>query len=154
CSASVGGDNNKTAQQFLSQIPDHIPQGDWAVVKFAGRANRRSAETSELEVMQSAPAEAVRLAARLMPAEHVPRIVLLSDGQQSHGDVITAAGQAGIPVDVVPLPPDPWPEVRLAAVSAVTLARIGDSVEIVATVETNRTCRGRLEVLEKDEIVA
>ena len=63
---------------------------------------------------------ALRDAAASLPAGLVPRIVLISDGNENLGSVVRAAWQArelGIPIDTYPLGGRPKPNLRLESVS-------------------------------------
>jgi len=64
----------------------------------------------DLQPMASHPAEAVLMAAGVVPPMHVPHIVLLTDGNETAGDLLTAVKGTGMPVSVVPLKPFAAPE--------------------------------------------
>jgi len=147
-SASVDTDKNPAANEFLREAIGRIAPADCAWVQFAGRAVEGDSSVAGLDVLESDPAEALRLAARLIPTEYVPRIVLLTDGQPTRGDLLAAAQGLPVPVDVVPLRPVPWPEVRVAAVRGPELARRHEPVEILVTVQANRDVEGHVELRE------
>ena len=68
-------------------------------------------------------AAGLRLAAAILPADSLRRIVLLSDGQQNLGDALQEAQllrQEGIRLDIVPLPTINTAEARIDALNAPT----------------------------------
>jgi len=91
-------------------------------------ADRGSAETAN-------PADSTDLAATISAARTIidagqpARIVLLSDGNATHGDTLSAAKGAGVPVDTIPLPA-PEPEVYVASVDAPASVHLGQPLAI------------------------
>ena len=57
---------------------------------------------------------AVTAARQLLPPDYVPQIVLLTDGNETQGDLRAAAARVGVPVSVVPLDSLASPEVYVA----------------------------------------
>ncbi len=93
-------------------------------------------------------AAGLRLAAAIMPADSMRRIVLLSDGQQNLGDALQEAQllqQQGIRLDVVPLPSTNGVEARIDGVSAPTILHTNEHftlhVNLYSTVAQNGTLR-------------
>jgi Ca-activated chloride channel homolog len=91
---------------------------------------------------------ALRLAGALLPDGYRQRVVLLSDGQETVGDVVAQARllrTRGVVVDVLPL--DVWggPEVLIDQVTAPDVAHLGERfgvrVQAVSNVETRATVR-------------
>ncbi|MBM4076809.1 MAG: hypothetical protein FJ267_14365 [Planctomycetes bacterium] len=79
-----------------------------------------AADPSKLDPNSTDTAAAIRSAAGAMPPDYVPKIVLLTDGNQTSGDALQAAlgatFQGGIiPIDTVPLKTRDNPEVQVAA---------------------------------------
>ncbi len=71
----------------------------------------------------------LRLAAAILPAESMRRIVLLSDGRQNLGDALQEAQllqQQGIRLDVVPLPSTSGVEARIDGLTAPTLVHTNE----------------------------
>ena len=83
---------------------------------------------------------AVRRALAELPADTASRLVLISDGVQTRGDVLSAAAvavAADVPVDVVPLDQKSVPDVRVVSVRAPTHADEGEAVDLrVVTAST------------------
>ncbi|MDZ7620530.1 MAG: VWA domain-containing protein [Patescibacteria group bacterium] len=70
-------------------------------------------------------AAAILAARAMMPADFVPRIVLLTDGNATAGDTLAAVASAGCAIDVVPLN-SPEHEVYVAAVETPGAIRQGE----------------------------
>ncbi|MDB5311148.1 MAG: von Willebrand factor type domain protein, partial [Gemmataceae bacterium] len=77
---------------------------------------------------------------------HVPRIVLLSDGNQTAGDAVRAALRGGVPVSTVPLPVHTDPEVQVSAVNVPAQVREGEPFFVEVVVDANHDDEGEIEV--------
>jgi len=93
-------------------------------------------------------AAGLRLAAAIMPADSMRRIVLLSDGQQNLGDALQEAQllqQQGIRLDIVPLPSTSGVEARVDGLNAPTLVRTNERftlhIKLYSTVAQTGTLR-------------
>ncbi|HEY0984146.1 VWA domain-containing protein, partial [Schlesneria sp.] len=115
-------------------------------------------------------AAAIRSAAGAMPPDYVPRIVLLTDGNQTGGDVLQAAlGTASlvttdrktmsgnntpgsardvqlIPIDTVPLKVRDENEVQVAAVDVPAQVREGEPFYVEVVINSNHEDEGLVEV--------
>lgn len=111
-------------------------------------------------------AAAIRSAAGAMPPDYVPRIVLLTDGNQTAGDVLQAAlGTASaasvrsadargtsattaplIPIDTVPLKVRDDDEVQVAAVEVPAQVREGEPFYVEVVINSNHEDEGQVEV--------
>ncbi len=105
-------------------------------------------------------AEALRLARATMPEDVARRVVIVSDGNQNVGDALTEArrlADAGIGIDVAPLPFLARADVRIEKVSVPGVARSGAPFDVTIVLEhvqpphatSNRPVTGRLAVLRK-----
>ncbi|MGH9719443.1 MAG: VWA domain-containing protein [Bryobacteraceae bacterium] len=97
----------------------------WALQHTAGEAGRGT----DLEA-------ALREAVASAPAGLVPRIALISDGNENVGSVVRAAWQArqlGIPVDTFPLPGRPKPSLRIESFALPTRVFSGEHFPIDVT---------------------
>ncbi|MFL5306522.1 MAG: VWA domain-containing protein [Polyangia bacterium] len=95
------------------------------------------------------PALALSLAAGLVDATAVPRVLLLSDGLATRGDLAGAArrlGQRGIAVDVVPLPAPAQSDAAIAELSAPDLIRPGEPFRLDVRVVSDRAGDAQLRV--------
>ncbi|HVX64987.1 MAG TPA: VWA domain-containing protein, partial [Bryobacteraceae bacterium] len=93
---------------------------------------------------------AVREGIAALPGGRVPRLVLISDGNENLGGVARAAWQAhqlGIPIDTVPLPGRPRPELRLESVSLPAAAFTGERFPVDVAVTSPRATEATVEIL-------
>src|SRR6185437_10541097 len=83
---------------------------------------------------------AVRRALAELPADTASRLVLMSDGVQTRGDVLAAAAAAvaaDVPIDVVPLDQKSFDDVRVVSVRAPSHADEGEAIDLrVVTAST------------------
>lgn len=93
-------------------------------------------------------ASALRLAASVFPADARRRIVVISDGNQTQGDALAAAGAlpAGVPVDVLPVVYDARSEVVVESVGAPARAASGTTVTLSVSIRSTGPAAGTLRV--------
>ncbi len=100
-------------------------------------------------------AAAIEAAAAAMPPDYVPRIVLLTDGNQTRGDALQAAlatAQRGgrnrepIPITTVPLPTRDDPEAQVSAVKVPAQVREGEPFYVEVVIDSNHDDEGLIEV--------
>jgi Mg-chelatase subunit ChlD len=93
-------------------------------------------------------AEALRVSAGLVRGASNPRIVLLSDGVATAGDLDLALGQAGdVPVDVVSIARAPdGPEVQIEAVQAPQYVRAGETFDSTVVLDATEAGTAHLQV--------
>lgn len=128
---------------LVERIPDHNPLlGRLSSVPVANRTNIE---------------EAIRLGLALFPADSQKRLVLLSDGGENTGHALAAAQLAvagAVPIEVVDLSrPDSGGEALVDNLEAPSHVRVGQEVELVATIESSIAQRARLQVFADQEIV-
>ena len=102
-------------------------------------------------------AAGLRLAADLLPTGYRPRVVLLSDGQETSGDAVSQARglrARGIQVDAVPLTSPALPEVLVDTVSTPSAVTEGERFSIGVRVVSNVTTDGVVRVSVNDQPVA
>lgn len=130
-----------------------------AVVAFAGETRviqplstsdspPRLPDPSTLRPATTDLGQALRVAAGLVRGAANPRIVLLSDGNATAGDLASALRSVGeIPVDVVPLArPPAGPEVQLESVQGPSYVRSGETFDGSAIVDATEDGTARLQV--------
>ncbi|MGH7248396.1 MAG: VWA domain-containing protein, partial [Pseudomonadota bacterium] len=113
-------------------------QKAWKLKYTAGDAGRGT----DLE-------SAVREAIAAIPAGMVPRVVLVSDGQENLGSVARAAWQArqlGVPIDTFALAGKPQPSLRLESISLPSDAFTGERFPIDLVVSSPRAADGLIEL--------
>ena len=107
------------------------------------------------DVTESSPARAIELAKGLLPRDTANRIVLISDGNETIGNLLETAElarQSGIPIDVLPIEYSYEDEVLFDRLIAPSRARIGQSIELRLVLRSRGPSTGRL-VLESDGVL-
>ncbi|MBS0202107.1 MAG: VWA domain-containing protein [Planctomycetes bacterium] len=164
------GDHKVVFLPFATQagtVSQVRPQIDPAI---DGTADKKST-TAELDRNATDLAAAIRSAAGAMPPDYVPSIVLLTDGNQTIGDVMQAAlgtasavrskrssepgrggesvlsvGKSLIPIDTIPLKVRDNPEVQVAAVDVPAQVREGEPFYVEVVINSNHDDEGLVEV--------
>lgn len=99
---------------------------------------------------------AVRNALSALPADRVPRLVLLSDGLVNEGAVERAVYQAWrqrVPIDTVPLAGRPEPQLRLAGLRVPHQAFVGEQFPIEFDVDSPEAVEARLELRAEGKLI-
>ncbi|GAB6876925.1 VWA domain-containing protein [Thermaerobacter litoralis] len=102
-------------------------------------------------------AAALRVAAALLPSDHWRRVVVISDGRATQGDVVTEAralAAAGITVDTVHVDPLPGPDVAVIGVRPPATAQPGRPVAVEITVRATHPVQARLHLMADGTAVA
>ena len=92
---------------------------------------------------------AIREAATSLPAGMVPRLVLISDGNENKGSVARAAWQAqqlGIPIDTFALNGRPEPALHLESISLPSIAFTGEQFPIDLVVSSPKAGPAEVEL--------
>ncbi len=113
--------------------------GKWNLQSTAGQEGRGT----DLEA-------AIREASAILPEKMIPRIVLMSDGQENQGSITRAAWQAkelGIPIDVYPLAGRALPSLRLEDINVPVTAFAGERFAVELVVSSPQKATGQLEIL-------
>jgi len=89
----------------------------------------------------------------LLPSDTANRMVLISDGNQTRGNVLEVADIAranGIPIDVVPIRYEFDNEVLIDSLKVPTRARLGQTIDLKVFIRSQRSTSGSLVILEND----
>src|SRR5437763_11768734 len=148
-SASVGDEGRAEADQFLHHATIAAGKHKVAFVRFGAEpgavTNDRTA-TVVVNKQGTNIAAALEVATAAVPPSHVPRIVLLSDGNQTAGDAMRAALRGGVPIDTVPLPSRAEPEGQLSAVNVPAQVREGEPFNVEVVISSNHADEGYVEL--------
>jgi len=87
-------------------------------------------------------AAALEPALALIPPRYVPHLVILSDGNETAGDVLSAAVRGGVAISTVPLPVSTEPEVQMAELRMPTQVRQGEPFNLDIVVQSNVETEG------------
>lgn len=163
-SESISDASLAAARAYVRRAIETRGENDLQLVTFAGRPHRVAlpAPTAVTAAIQrvapeanEAPATdvqaAMRLAYGLFPAGHLRRIALVSDGLETHGDLLeeaTRAAELGVRVHHHVLDEGAPPEVAIRTVSLPDGLRVGENFEVRATVFATRPVRARLRLYQ------
>lgn len=92
---------------------------------------------------------AIRDGIAAIPGGMVPRIVVISDGNENEGSVARAAWlsrQLHIPIDTMALPGKPQPQLRVDSVSMPAIAFAGEKFPVDIAITSPRAARGEVEL--------
>ncbi|MFM7058614.1 MAG: VWA domain-containing protein [Planctomycetota bacterium] len=152
-SASVGAAGERVAMDFLQSAEQFRGRLGALWIPFAARPELPVAGPADIALPLSAEATAgtnlalaVQTAAAAVPAGCVPRIVLLSDGNETEGDVLSAAAAAQVPVWTMSLPGRDEPEVQISEVLVPPEVREGEPFVVEVVVSSNHADEGLVEV--------
>lgn len=98
-------------------------------------------------------AAAIEAAAGYIPPGYLPHIVLVTDGNETVGDSLSAASRSRIPVSTIPLPARTEPEVQISEVSVPAEVREGEPFFVEVMIHSNHDDEGLVEVYRGDHKV-
>jgi Ca-activated chloride channel homolog len=153
-SLSVGEKSESEVTSFIERSLLTLGANRAAFLNFGARPGRATEERpaagavqiSEADTQGTNLAAAIEAAAGAIPPAYVPRIVLFSDGNQTEGDAVKAALQAGLTVSTVPVQTRIDPEVQVSAVSVPAQVREGEPFYVEVVVDSNHEDEGTIEV--------
>ena len=153
-SLSVGDQSERDISAFIDRALASLGANRAAFLSFGARPGTvtedrpgaSAAPIAEADAQGTNLAAAIEAAAGAIPPAYVPRIVLFSDGNQTEGDAVKAALQAGMAVSTVPLQTRPDPEVQVSAVTVPAQVREGEPFYVEVVVDSNHDDEGTIEV--------
>ncbi len=175
-SRSIDGNAADVAQKYLAEVRTDAEKSGMPllVVPFATTPSAAplttpsstpaltatlTEETTETELAWQGATNisaALEPALAMIPPNFAPHLVLLSDGNETVGDVLTAAIQSGVPVSTVPLPMSEVPEVQVAEIRMPDQVRQGEPFYLEIVVQSNHDSeavitlyRGAFKVVEE-----
>lgn len=176
-SLSVGAEGQTQAQRFLAAATQGVSADRYAVLPFASSPldfrNGLTEETeTEAETEASSLSEtetedteirdrrawrtgsdlqsALESAVAGIPSEFVPHVVLLSDGNQTSGNVLASAGARGRRISTVPLQTRSDPELQLSSVRVPAQVAEGEPFFLEVVVDANHADEAVIEVYRDD----
>ncbi|MCH2153136.1 MAG: VWA domain-containing protein [Phycisphaerales bacterium] len=114
-----------------------------------------SLNSGPADVTETNIAAGIEQAKGLLPRDTASRIVLVSDGNETIGNLMMAADlarESGIPIDVLPIEYEYEQEVLFDRLIAPARARLGQSIELKLLLRSNGPASGKL-ILERNGIV-
>jgi len=98
--------------------------------RFGGVVHFGTADSTDI-------AAALNPALAMIPPNYVPHLVIISDGNETHGNVLTAAIQSGAVASTVPLPSSSDPEVQVADLIMPHNVRQGEPFYLDVVIQSN-----------------
>jgi uncharacterized membrane protein len=148
-SLSVGDEARPVVDQFLDRAVASAGKNQFAFVRFGAEpgpvVNDRTAPAN-INRQGTNIGAALEVATAAIPPSHVPRIVLLSDGNQTAGDAVRAALRGRVPISTVPLPTRSEPEVQVSSVTLPAQVRDGEPFYVEVVVDSNHDDEGEVEI--------
>lgn len=98
-------------------------------------------------------ASGIEQALSLLPADTANRLLLVSDGNQTRGNVLEAAELAranGIPIDVIPIRYEYENEVLIESIKTPTRARLGQTTDLKVFIRSQAPSSGKLTITQND----
>jgi len=165
-STSIGEESAKTTQRFLDEAIAKRGGHKFAVLPFAKGPGKLETNQSKPQppVAENGPsgtnqtasvlrdAEGTNIEAALqaavasLPPGYVPSVVLVSDGNETAGDALRAALQAGLPISTLPLATRSEPEVQVSAVNLPAQVRQGEPFYVEVVIGANHDDEGVITV--------
>ena len=165
-SDSVGPGGETAARDFIKGALATMPRDDRAgIVVFGGNAlvERSVSADPDLGPLLSKPqtgqsdlAGAVRLGLALFPEGFARRLVLISDGQQTKGDLVAAANAAaasGVEISTRTLGVRQGDEALVSEVRAPSRAREGEAIDLAITVQSTRAGAAQLRIFADGDLL-
>ncbi len=165
-SDSLGPAGQADAVGWARDALDDMPRDDRAgVALFGGDARLETIVQEEARLGQPAVqidssrtdlAGALRLAAAVLPSDARRRVVLVSDGRATAGDVVAEAerlADAGVQVDVHTVARASGADTAVAGIDSPGRARQGESITVTATVTGDRAGPALVTLLDGSEVV-
>ena len=142
------GDGNGRLESKTESTVDRIPHPS-PLPKGEGTAASALVDRNGTDI-----AAAIEAAAAAMPPDYVPRILLLTDGNQTKGDALQAAlatanrgrRREAIPITTIPLPTRDDPEVQMSAIKVPAQVREGEPFYVEVVIDSNHEDEGLIEV--------
>jgi Ca-activated chloride channel homolog len=145
-SASISAAARFQADEFLDDLARAANGQPMSVLPFAAQPGHSGENLPPPDPLGTDIAAAVAAVRAAVPADYVPRIVLLTDGNETSGNLCAAAKAADVPVSVVPLPGSAADEVYAAVVRAPAQVRAGDAFEVNVIVWSAKTSECRVQL--------
>lgn len=156
-SRSVPDDWQRRAVDFLRAAGERRPIDDRVgVIAFDGTADVEQTPMRTVALQALSPpvapdqtnlAGAARMALALLPSDTAGRIVLITDGNENAGDILSEAQRlaaAGVPIDVVPILYEHTNEIVFESLKAPPLAATDEAVNLQLVVQSQRPTTGRI----------
>ena len=124
-SRSIDSTASAMRDQFVEQCRTAIPSD-----RFGGVVSFGTADSTDI-------AAALNPGLAMIPPGYVPHLVIISDGNETSGDVLTAAVRSGAIISAIPLPSSTEPEVQVADLKMPHQVRQGEPFYLDVVIQSN-----------------
>jgi Ca-activated chloride channel homolog len=154
-SASIGSGDLTHAAEVMQKVAEHRGHNWLSVVPFAAGPRRPSEEESRFLRVSRSRDMGTDLEAALtqaladIPAGYLPRVLLLSDGNENQGSAARAmAGlqRLHVPVDVMPLAGRSLTNLTISSIALPANVYEGEQIPITLTIESPNQTNGTLDL--------
>jgi Ca-activated chloride channel family protein len=161
-SASIGSGDLTRAAEVMQKVAEHRGRNWLSVVPFAAGPRRPSDEESHFLRVSRSPDMGTDLEAGLtealagIPAGYLPRILLLSDGNENQGSAARAmAGlqRLHVPVDVMPLAGRSLTNLTISSIALPANVYEGEQIPITLTIESPAQTNGTLDLSAENKVL-
>ena len=175
-SLSVGHEGKQAAKEFIRSATLDVDKSHFAILPFASQPGSFTSvvpETAEIDSDSKAkpvPAQvsevekawregtdlqsAIDIATAGIPPHFVPHVVLLSDGNETAGDVMSTAVSADLRVSTVPLATRNDPEMQVSAVNVPAQVAEGEPFKLEVIIDSNHDDKAVVEVFSGEYRIA
>ncbi|APZ94200.1 VWA domain-containing protein [Fuerstiella marisgermanici] len=157
-SLSVDERGQAAAAQFVQRATESGGAEQFAILPFAAEPGDFAESTDALAAPQpekqwrkaTSLEDAIAVASAGIPPEFVPHIVLLCDGNETDGDVLSLLDGTGARISTVPLPVRDDPELQVTAVNVPGQVAEGEPFSVEVVVDANHDDVAVIEVFAGD----
>ena len=156
-SKSLGTEAKERSEEVVQQLRTQASDVQLRFVRFAdapsapvAAPDEWSEDLDEEHRMSSDLSAAIRVSAASIPPDRVPDVLLLTDGNETQGDALSAAARVGCHVSVIPLPTRDDPEVQLSDVIVPAQVRQGEPFYVEVVVQSNHETEATIDVFRDD----
>lgn len=144
--AGEPGEISNTRPNHLTANSKTLPSNPQSASTRTSASDSSLMQSMEKPLLETNIASAIEAAAGAMPPSRVPKIVLLSDGNQTTGDSIKTALRSGIPITAIPLKTRQDPEIQVSSVTVPAQVREGEPFYVEVVIDSNHDDEGNIEI--------
>lgn len=156
-SESLGDEAKTKTEAVIKELQPHAGEVQLQFVRFAATPSAPIKDPQEWTEkldddnrLSTDLSAVIRVAAAAIPPDRVPDILLLTDGNETQGDALSAATRVGFPVNVIPLPTRDDPEVQLSDVIVPAQVRQGEPFFVEVVVQANHDTSASIDIFRDD----
>jgi uncharacterized membrane protein len=152
-SRSIDADAKRFVNEFMENVKTSAGTIPYTTVAFAGtpKLSIENSKTDNIDWKNETDiSSALKPAMALVPPDYLPHLVLLSDGNETKGNVLETVLANNVPVSTILLPSVDAPEVQLSEIRVPAQVSQGEPFYIDVVVQSNRKTEGKISVFRGD----